>query len=283
MRKLLIFICIMGLNTATFADRYVSRPEDIKAFLKTTTYVVLEENQMSEYNFKIKKAVENSWTITPYEFITAKQFEEMRNDISKSFLVKLQVKFDKDKVPATYNFLSIVLGAAVKKHTDLPDICSIPLSYSTVPEDSYAYKLESLIRFAQNHIKLLDEKPELIKKGNIFKHYNKNLKNTKTKELWLLEKDVDKATRSMADLRKNYPHPVKYVTEDDIEKAIAEKNPNVVFLHKVGPEGTRLQARCYKVLIGAGDDQFYYFDYHTIDKKVGDGILAKDLKKLAKK
>ena len=283
MRKLIIFLCIMGLSLASFADRYVSRPEDIKAFLKTTTYIVLEDNPMSEYNIKIKKAVERSWTITPYAFITAKEFEEQRNDINKSFLVKLQVKFDSDKVPAAYHFMSIVMGAAVKKHTDLPDICSIPMSYSTVPEDSYAYKLESFIRFAQNHIKMLDQNPELIKKGNIFKHYNKNVKNTKTKELWLLEKDVDKATRSMSDLRKNYPHPVKYVTEEDIEKAIAEKNENVVFLHKVGPEGTRLQARCYKVLIGAGDDQFYYFDYHTINKKVGDGILAKDLKKLAKK
>ncbi len=282
MRKLVALICLIGIGISAFADRYVARHEDIKTFLGTTTYIVLEDNPMSEYNFKIKKAVEGSWTITPYEFITATQFEEMRTDISKSFLVKLQVKFSNDKLEATYNFLSVVLGAAVKRHTDLPDICSIPLSYSSVPEDSYAYKIESLIRFAQNHIKMLDENPELIKKGNIFNHYNKNSKDAKTKELWLLENDVDKGTRSMSDLRKNYKHPVKYVTKEDIEKAIAEKNENVIFLHKVGPEGTRLQARCYKVIIGAGDDQFYYFDYHMISDKNGDGILAKDLKKIGK-
>ncbi|HPE17849.1 MAG TPA: hypothetical protein PLM76_04370 [Tenuifilaceae bacterium] len=282
MRKLAVFFFIMGISIASFADRYVARHEDIKTFLETTTYIVLEDNPMSEYNFKIKKAVEGSWTITPYEFITATQFEEMRTDISKSFLVKLQVKFSKDKLEATYNFLSVVLGAAVKRHTDLPDICSIPLSYSSVPEDSYAYKLESLIRFAQNHIKMLDQNPELIKKGNLFDYYNKNTKDAKTKELWLLENDIDKGTRSMSDLRKNYKHPVKIVTKEDIEKAIAEKNDKILFLHKVGPEGTRLQARCYKVIIGAGDDQFYYFDYHMITEKNGDGILAKDLKKLSK-
>lgn len=279
MRKLITLFCLIFLSTVTFADRYVARHQDIKTFLGTTTYVVLEDNPMSEYNFKIKKAVENSWKITPYEFISATEFEEMRTDISKSFLVKLQVKFSGDKLEATYHFLSVVLGAAVNKHTDMPDICSVPLGYSSVHEDSYTYKLESLVRFAQNHIRILDEDPSLIK-SNIFQHYNKNRKETSEKELWLLEKDLDKSVRSLADIRKKYPHVVRIVTPDDIEAAIAEKNDKVVFLHKVGPEGTRLQARCYKILIGAGDDQFYYFDYHMISKKKGDGFLASDFKKI---
>jgi hypothetical protein len=281
MKKLFVIIGILSLAISSYADRYVARHEDIKSFLKTTTYVVLEDNPMSEYNFKIKTAVENSWKITPYEFINATQFEEMRGDINKSFLVKLQVKFSADKLEATYNFMSIVLGAAVKRHTDLPDICSVPLGYASVPEDSYAYKIESLIRFAQNHIRLLDENPNLIK-SNIFDHYNKNRKETRNKELWLLEEDIEPNIRSLSEIRKLYPHTVKIVSKDDLEKAIAEKNENVVFLHKVGPEGTRLQARCYKILIGAGDDQFYYFDYHMINrkKKRGDGFLPKDFKKI---
>lgn len=279
MRKLISIFCLVFLTTIAFADRYVARHEDIKTFLGTTTYVVLEDNPMSEYNFKIKKAVENSWKITPYEFITAAQFEEMRKDIDKSFMVKLQVKFSGDKLEATYHFLSVMLGAAVMRHTDMPDICSVPLGYSSVDEDSYTYKLESLVRFTQNHIRMLDQNPDLIK-SNIFQHYNKNRKETQGKELWLLEKDLDKGVRSLSAIRKAYPHTVKIVTADDIEKAIEEKNENVVFLHKVGPEGTRLQARCYKILIGAGDDQFYYFDYHMISKKNGDGFLASDFKKI---
>ena len=279
MRKLIVLISLVCIAYASVADRYVARHEDIKTYLRTTTYDVLEDNPMSEYNFKIKEAVERSWKITPYEFITVTQFEEMRGDISKSFLVKLQVKFTGDKLEATYHFLSVVLGAAVRRHTDLPDIVSVPLGYSSVPEDSYVYKLESLIRFAQNHVRILDQNPNLIK-SNIFQHYNKFRKETRNKELWLLEKDLEKNVRSLADIRKNYPHTVRIVTPEDIEKAIKEKNENVVFLHKVGPEGTRLQARCYKILIGAGDDQFYYFDYHMINKKRGDGFLAKDFKKI---
>lgn len=279
MRKLITLICLLSISIGSFAERYVTRHDDIKTFMGTTTYVVLEDNPMSEYNFKIKEAVEKSWTITPYEFIKATEFEEMRSDINKSFLVKLDIKFTGDKLEATYNFLSVVLGAAVKKHTDLPDICSLPLAYKSVGEESYAYKLEGLLRVAQNHIQNLNKNPKLIKK-KIFKQYNKNRKQVKEKELWVVEQDLDKSVRSLNDVRKNYPHTVKIVTPEDIEKAVAEKNPNVIYLHKVGPEGTRLQARCYKMLIDAADGKLYYHTYHNISGKRGDGFLAKDFKKI---
>lgn len=282
MKRLVLIILTLSFGLSTFAERNLVRPEDIKAFLKSTTYVVLDDNPMAAYNFKIKEAVEKSWTITPYKFISSKEFETMRQDIDKSFLVLVQMKFDADKIKAVYNFLSLSMGAAVKKITDMPDVCSLPLSYYSVPEDNYIYKIEGLIRFMQNHIKLIDQDPKLIK-GNIFEYYNKNTKDVKGKELWVVENDLEKNTRALAQIRKNYSYTVKVVTSDNIEKAIAEKNPNVVYLHKVGPDGTRLQARCYKIILGAGDDQIYYFNYHTIDKSEGDGLLDSDFKKIGRK
>lgn len=282
MKKFVFLTLLVSFCISSFAERNLVRSEDVKAFLKSTTYVVLEDNPMSGYNFKIKDAVEKSWKITPFKFITTKEFESMRNDIEKSFLVLVQMKFDKDKIPAVYNFLSLSMGAAVKKITDMPDVCSVPLSYFSVPEDDYIYKIEGLIRFMQNHVKLIDQNPTLIK-NNIFEYYNKNTKDIKGKELWVVENDLEKNTRALAEIRKNYSYTVKVVTSENIEKAIAEKNPNVVYLHKVGPSGTRLQARCYKIVMGAGDDQIYYFDYHTITKSEGDGLLNSDFKKMGRK
>jgi len=281
MKKVIISALLICFSLSIYAERNLVRIEDVKAFLKTTTYVVLEDNPTAAYNFKIQEAIEKSWTITPYKFITSKEFEKIRNDIDKSFLVLIQMKFDSDKMPAVYNFMSLSMGAAVKKITDMPDICSLPLSYKDVPEDSYVYKIEGLIRFMQNHIKLIDQNPALIKK-NIFDYYNKNTKDVKNKELWVIEDDLEKETRELAKIRKNYAYTVKVVTADNIEKAIAEKNPNVIYLHKVGPSGTRLQARCYKILLGASDDQMYYFDFHDA-KSDGDGFLGSDFKKVGRK
>ena len=90
--------------------------------------------------------------------------------------------------------------------------------------------------------------------------------------------DVNSAAR----IRKVYPHEIKMVSRDDIREAVINKDEDVVFLHKVGPEGTRMKARCYKILIGASDAKFYYFDYHMINDKNPDGLLGKDLKKIGK-
>jgi hypothetical protein len=279
MKKFAVTLAILFGVANLYAQRNLVRPEDVKTFMASKTYIVLEENPTSEYNIEIREAVERSWKITPYEFITSKEFEKVRQDIDKSFLVLLQGRFDNDKVAPVYNFLSVSLGAAVKKLTDMPDICSVPLSYKEVSEDTYTYKLEGLINFMQNYIRDINTNPKLIKK-DAFKLYNKNMKQIKNKELWVTESSLDKTTRALTDIRNNYKYSIKVVKPEDIQKAILERNPNVVFLHKVGPEGTRLQWRVWKMIIGAGDGMMYYYDMHTISKSAGDGFLVKDFKKI---
>ncbi len=51
-------------------------------------------------------------------------------------------------------------------------------------------------------------------------------------------------------IQEVYPHPFKLVKMADIEKAIEERNNDVIFLHLVGPAGTGPDARCYKILKG---------------------------------
>ncbi|HBI81609.1 MAG TPA: hypothetical protein DDY04_06665 [Bacteroidales bacterium] len=281
MKKLSLIIGLVTISLWGLAQRNLVRPDDVKAFLASTTYVVLENNPTSQYNMEIREAVERSWKITPYKFITAKEFNDMRKDIDKSFLVLIQMRIDNDKVVPTYNFLSVSMGAAVTKITDMPDICSVPLSYKDLPEDTYTYKLEGLIRFMQNYITAINENPKLIKK-DAFMFYNKNMKQVKNKELWVTETDLEKTVRPLAEIRKVYKHNIKVVNPEDIQKAIQEKNTNVLYMHKVGPEGSRLQWRVWKMILGAGDDQLYYYNMHTISKSQGDGFLSKDFAKINK-
>lgn len=281
MKRTLLFLMLVAFAGSSFAQRNLVRSDDVKTFLGSKTYVVMEANLTSGYNAEIEDAVKKSWTITPYEFISAKQFEEMRQDIDKSFLVLIKTKFPEDKSVPVYNFLSISLGAAVKNITDMPDVCSIPLSYDGLPEETYVFKLEGIIRFMQNYIKMIDANPALIQK-NAFKQFNANSPQVKQKELWVNESGLAKEVRSLADLRKTYKHTIKVVKPEDIQKAIAEKNPNVLYLHKVGPEGSRMQWRVWKMIIGAGDDKMYYYETHNCKEKDLDGFLAKDFKKLNK-
>lgn len=274
-----LLVGLFLMSTAMNAREHLPTKEDYDAFLKSKTLVVMDPNPMSDFNFKIKAVMKNVWNVTEFEFITDQEFEEKKSDPSYSFLVSTVVTFDADKTKARYNFLSLLLGEADKDVSELPDLCSIPLSYLRVEDDSYAYKMDAFVRFIQDHVNLMHKQPELIK-ANVFKHYNKNVQSLKNKTLLLVKEDLPKTHNTQQKIQKYYPYDLKIVSQEEVMEAIERKDPNVVFMHKVGPEGTKYHARCYKILIGAGDSKFYYFDYHMVSKKKPDGLLQSDLKKM---
>lgn len=265
---------VMGLRAQS-----AGQVQDLEHFFATTTYVVLDNNPMSEWNMKMQEHAKQHWHITPLKFINDSQFEQLRKDMDKSFIVRMKFRFPKDKVKANYIYFSIVNGAAVRSMTDMPEICSVPLGYETADQSSWAYKLGSLLQFAQKHIKKLQEDPSIMGQ-NVLQYYNKNISDMKGKELWVVQEDLAPEVRSLSSIRKVYDGVVRIVTAEDIEKAINDRREDVVYLHKVGPERSNVKARIYKCLIGAGDDKFYYFDYHMMSKRKGDGLLKEDFRRL---
>ncbi len=280
--KITLLLCLTILSSNAFAKEHLPTKEEYSAFFKTKTLVVMDANPMSDFNFKIKEVMETIWNITDYDFISNVEFEQKRNNPSYSFLLTTVATFNIDQTKARYNFLSLLLGQSDMQVRDMPDLCSLPLSYLRVEDTSYAYKLEAFVQFIQDHVRLMNEQPELIK-SNALKYYNKNIKSLHDKTLYLVKEDLAPEINTIGKIRTIYPHKVQIVSQKDVENAIERKAKDVVFLHKVGPEGTKYKARCYKILIGADNtSQFYYFDYHMINKKNRDGLLAKDLKNMSK-
>lgn len=282
MKKLILLLPALFFLTTSFSPEYVPTPEEVERFYKTKTLVVLENNPIAEYNFVIKDFMQKEWKLTPFDFIQYSEFEEKRNDPQYSFILLNQVRFDKDKSLAKYNFLSLVLGSNDQVVSDMPDLCPVPISYAEVDEDHFNYKFQTILRFMQNHVEMLKANPKMIK-TNMFKYYNENMGDVKDKILYFIKDELAPECNTEAKIKKVYPYKFKIVTREEVSKAIDESNPDVVFLHKVGPEGTRLVARCYKILIGAADSKFYYFNYHKINSDQPDGFLASDFKKLARR
>ncbi len=280
-KKLSAYLIIVCISLPLLSQEYVPTREDLEKFFKTKTMVVLDRNPLNSYDGQIKEAMENEWTLTEFEFIPYEEFQAKRTDPGLSFIMLVNVVFEKDKLNASYKFLNLMMGGKYYDMSLMPDLVSIPVSYKNVEEDSYNYKLGILVRFMQNHIKLMYDNPDIVKK-NIFKYYNDNRGDITNKTIYFLESELAKDINSLARISKVYDGKVEIVSKEEIKEAIMYKNNDVVFLHKVGPEGTRMNARCYNILIGAGDANFYYFDYHMIDEKEPDGFTAKDFKKLAK-
>ncbi|RPI44201.1 MAG: hypothetical protein EHM46_03150 [Bacteroidetes bacterium] len=282
MKKYAAFILFLIPFIPLNAQReYLPTPEDLELFYRTKTYIVLNDNPISDYNFEIEDAVKKYWNITGYEFIPFSEFEEKSADPGASFLYTAAVSFEKDRSQTRYLFLCLSLGGNHENIDALKDVANLPLSYYGVDEDSYSYKLGTMVRFLQDHVRFISGNPDMVTQ-NVYKHYNDNMQDIRGKTLYFVEDELARDVSSEARIRGVFPGAVKIVERDQIKEMIMNGDENAVFLHKVGPEGNRMESRVYKILIGAGDAKFYYFDYHTNGGDKPDALLESDFKKLAK-
>lgn len=283
MKKWLALIFMTVLSLQAFSQDYIPTHQDLKRFFNTKTYVVLDPNPISAYNFQIKEAVKKNWELTEYEFISYDKFESLRQDPNNSFLMEDIVVFEKDKTKARYRFLSLMLGEKRSRLEEMPTLVSVPLSYREVDQEYWSYKLGVILRFFTKHVRTMQENPEIIG-DDVLEYYNKNMADIKDKTLYLVKDELADEVDSRGEISEYYPYDFKLVDREEVEQAIKEEREDVVFLHKVGPQGSRLRARCYKILMGAKNAKFYYFDYHFVVKgKRPDGFLKKDFRKLKRK
>ena len=255
--------------------------EEIKQFNASKTCVVFEDIPFSAYNDFIKEAVEAYWKITPYEFITVKEFNVRRLNPAYSFIVLTQTNFDKDKSHGLYNFINLLQGKDVNKLAEMPEICAIPLSFAGVDDFEYSYKLSPILLFMQKHAQMISADPSLTLR-KFLKYYNKNMPAIKDKTILVEQEDLSPEISTIDRIRKIYKGKIEIVKNEDIIKAIADKTPNAVIVHKVGPKGDRWSGYCFVMLLGIDDSEMYYYNLHMVDRANPNGLLPEDLKRLEK-
>jgi hypothetical protein len=260
---------------------YLPTQEDLAHFHTTKTYVVLESNPLSYYNIEIQDAVEKFWDITESEFIQMADFAEKSKDENASFLYLAGVSFEKDRSNTRYQFLCLSLGGDRVSIDDLRDVANIPMSYYGTDADHFAYKLPIMVRFLQFHVRLITEDPSIVD-ANVYNYYNKNMADVRGKTLYLVEEELARDVNSLSKIRAIYPGEVQLLDRESIKELIMAEDEDAVILHKVGPENKDMTARVYKILIGAADAKFYYFDYHRSNNKKPDAFLESDFKKLGR-
>ena len=180
----LLLSTIVLMGQAPFPDK-----DEIKQFNASKTCVVLEDDPFSAYNDLIKEAVEKSWKITPFEFITVRDFNVRRLNPAYSFIVLTQTNFDKDKSHGLYNFINLLQGKDVNKLAEMPEICAIPLSFAGVNDFEYSYKLSPILLFIQKHAQMISADPTLTLRKYL-KYYNKNIPGIKNKTILVEQEDL---------------------------------------------------------------------------------------------
>jgi hypothetical protein len=281
MKSSFVSLVMLSLTFILNGQAPFPNKEEIKQFTESKTCIVLEEDQMSTFNTYIRAAVKEFWTITPYEFIEVKDFNVRRLNPQYSFIVLTQTTYERDKSAALYNYINLLQGKSGSKLAEMPEICAIPLSFASEDDLEYGYKLGAILRFMQKHAAMISDDPSLTGRKYL-KYYNKNIPEVANKTILVKQEDLSDDISTIEKIRTFYKNKIEIATEEEIMKAIADKTPNTLILHKVGPVGEVKSGYCFKMLIGTDDSDMYYYHQHLIDKSNPNGLLPADLKRLSK-
>lgn len=219
-KNILLLFCFLSIYNLYSQEETQVTAEHVAQFFKTKTYVVLDDNPISDYNFKIEENVKKYWTVTPFEFIDQATFALKRTDPNNSFIILSETVFIKDKLQAKYDFFSLLLGGNYSVVKTMPVLGAIPIGYTGAPQESSMYKLGAILKFLQAHILLLKEHPEILDNSNPFKYYNDNQKSIKDKTLYLVKEEQIPELNSKSKIAPYYPYKVQFVSRDELEEAI---------------------------------------------------------------
>jgi len=280
MRKIFTVVLLIATCCLLSGQSPFPTGNEIKQFIASKTCVVLEDGN-TVYNTYIRQAMKEFWKITPFEFIKTSDFGTRRSDPSFSFIILTETNFENDKSNSVFNFINLLQGKDIEELGKMPEICAVPLSFAGEDDMEYGYKLGAILAFMQKHAQMISEDPSLTGRKYL-KYYNKNIPEVITRKILVKQEDLSPAVNTIEKIKAIYRYSIEIVPEEVIVKAIQEKAPNTLILHKVGPVGDRNSGYCFKMLIGTDDSNMYYYNQHTIDKANPNGLLPADLKRLAK-
>jgi hypothetical protein len=280
MRKIFTVVLLIASCCLLSGQAPFPTGNEIKQFIASKTCVVMEDGN-TVYNTYIRQAMKEFWKITPFEFIKTSDFGTRRSDPSFSFIILTETNFENDKSNSVFNFINLLQGKDIEELGKMPEICAVPLSFAGEDDMEYGYKLGAILAFMQKHAQMIYEDPSLTGRRYL-KYYNKNIPEVMTRKILVKQEDLSPAVSTIDKIKAIYRYNIEIVPEEVIVKAIQEKAPNTLILHKVGPVGDRNSGYCFKMLIGTDDSNMYYYNQHTIDKANPNGLLPADLKRLAK-
>ncbi len=275
--KKYLFIAVLGIFClGALANSPLASKQQIGMFKNSITCVVLEDGSTA-YNVYIKDAVQRYWKSTEFEFIDQQEFDKRRFDSRYSFLVLMKGVFDKDPGGVSYNYISLVLGGPANDMTDMPELCSIPLSYSDDSNIDCGYVMPSIVKFMQKHAKNLEQKRFFISLRGL-KYYNGST-GFQDKVL-LLNKDamalyVDTPER----IKTVYPYYIKLLTTSEIQDEIAANPTNALFHFHVGPTENSGAGKCFEMIFDV-EGNLYYYNSRKITNDNGDGFNLNDFKNI---
>lgn len=273
----ILALAIAGLLLTTDAlgqAQITTRREKLKDFTSKTTKVVLTGDEFLDE--AVKESVAATWTVSPYEFCSNEEFQNLKGNADFYFLMVVKGQFRRESEPGI-DMLTLVKGGegADKSINDMFEVVSFPLRSTEDPSGREFVLLPAFLKIIQEHTTSLTD-TEMKAYSNIGA---KDSKRLRIKRIFFWAEDfapqVDEQTKRSLDediLIKE--------DEDEVDEIFSEGIFNTVVSYVVAPSEPVNGSICYKMLIGSDNHELYYFKKHKITAKSGKGFLSSDIKSI---
>ena len=271
----ILALAIAGLLLTTDAlgqAQITTRREKLKDFTSKTTKVVLTGDEFLDE--AVKESVAATWTVSPYEFCSNEEFQNLKGNADFYFLMVVKGQFRRESEPGI-DMLTLVKGGegADKSINDMFEVVSFPLRSTEDPSGREFVLLPAFLKIIQEHTTSLTD-TEMKAYSNIGA---KDSKRLRIKRIFFWAEDfapqVDEQTKRSLDediLIKE--------DEDEVDEIFSEGTFNTVVSYVVAPSEPVNGSICYKMLIGSDNHELYYFKKHKNTARNGKGFLPGDIK-----
>lgn len=248
----------------------------ISDFTQKITKVVLTGNQF--HDACLESEVSTKWHVSPYEFCTLDEFNQLKSDENYYFLLTTTGQFRKETEPGL-TFLTLVKGGkdSVKGIDQMLEIVAFPYASAENPSGREIVFLPSFLDIIQNYA--LDSMEKDLNAYTGLANYTLNITKSGSMKLVFSESDL---SQEITPEVKNlcFDADVLVLPEEEADEYLTKENDNTLVSYVAAPSSAKAGSYCYKMLIDPQTNKLYYFRKHKISKKAGVGFLAEDIKRI---
>lgn len=278
MKRLAILVAAILMPIMGFAQAQVNTKKvKISDFTQKVTKVVLTGNMF--YDSTMEDEIVARWKVSPYEFCSLSEFEEMKGNEEYYFLITTKGQFKKETEPGL-QFLTLVKGGkkAEEGIANMLEIVSIPVCAAEDPSGRELAFIPAFLDIIQNFALEAMEKDISAYSG--LSNYSMNLYETKGKKVIFAEEDL--SSEITDEVKETSFDEGMLITEaEDADDIMLKGEESMAVSYVAAPSDPAPGSYCYKMLIDNHTHRVYYFKKHKITKSTGAGFLAEDVRRIS--
>ncbi len=277
MKKFLVVLAAFMLPMLAGAQAQINTKKvKIADFTEKVTKVVLSGGGF--YDNMLQNEIMLRWRISPYEFCTLEQFEELKSNDQYYFLMITQGQFEKEPIPGI-QFISVIKGGSSADDglNEMYEVVSAPFAAAGFPSGREVIFLPALIDIIQEHIMIAMEK-DIFAYGGLGNVTVNKIRGKDMKIVFSKDDLNENVTEEL--MKKQFDDNMSVEDETDADQYMIDKVPGTLVSYVIKPNDEGVGSYSFNLLIDAHNHQLYYIDKHRISEKSGAGFIPADIKRI---